>query len=49
MAAGTKAGRTRVERGIYRQPNGKLAVRPPRRAVSLPHHRQRAAGYESTG
>jgi integrase len=26
MAAETKAGRTRVERGIYRQPNGKLAV-----------------------
>ncbi len=24
--AGTKAGRTRVERGIYRQPNGKYAV-----------------------
>lgn len=26
MTAPTKAGRTRVERGIYRQPNGKLAV-----------------------
>jgi hypothetical protein len=26
MAKGTKPGRTRVERGIYRQPNGKLAV-----------------------
>ncbi|HKF83167.1 MAG TPA: site-specific integrase [Solirubrobacterales bacterium] len=26
MAAGTTAGRTRVERGIYRQPNGKLTV-----------------------
>jgi glucose/arabinose dehydrogenase len=26
MAAGRRAGRTRVERGIYRQPNGKLAV-----------------------
>lgn len=26
MAAPTKAGRTRVERGIYRQPNGKYAV-----------------------
>jgi hypothetical protein len=26
MATPTKAGRTRVERGIYRQPNGKYAV-----------------------
>ncbi len=26
MTAPTKAGRTRVERGIYRQPNGKYAV-----------------------
>jgi integrase len=26
MAAGTTPGRTRVERGIYRQPNGKYAV-----------------------
>lgn len=26
MTAETKAGRTRVECGIYRQPNGKLAV-----------------------
>lgn len=26
MAAGRKAGRTRVERGIYRQPNSKLEV-----------------------
>jgi integrase len=33
MAAGRKAPRTRVERGIYRQPNGKLAVCARRTAL----------------
>jgi hypothetical protein len=45
MADGTKPRRTRVERGIYRQANGNLAVCTRRAGRPLPHRRHRPRRY----